>query len=645
MRVGVPPGRMEVNLRNTQFVDYRNAWEGMKIVPLLQVRDARGISVFGKTARVLINGAYIQLEGDALEAYLKTLDSGFIKSIEIDPNPGAGYEGQAYVNIILDSEAGNYRLRIETAHEPSDDFVNEPGFSYALNLSKFRLYASYDFEYNPFEPYGTVEKQIANEPSVIFETEHRYIFRNHQTALNLNFDLGDKDNLSLNNYYSYINQDGDGLTSGINLERKIRDFDKNHLLQFSQIWTHHFNDSIQLKLGFKQIFKNAVIKNLAWEENLSENQSIKTKIPIYVAFSDYKQGNKWGELEAGLRFQSISVTDDNKEIIGFQTYKYPYHYNEKVLAAYLGQSLDLGNEAQLSLGLRLENSLIDYGLETPNPDEAYHKKPRFTHLLYSAGYDWATTSGRQYNLTFRKSLQRPEYSALNPFQEIAKNITYFLGDTDLKPAQHYGLSFHTYKNDWALHGQTGYVKYYITDFYQIKNNKITRTYRNFENVYFVKAGISWGTDLFDGIWQTDNNLEANYYHLHDNNFNHRNSTPGFELTTSNHIELGKGWNFITDFFFISNSKDGLLKHFNYSKLDLALEKNFNRDFSITIYTEDILASDRRRDMTLVPGYFFDSNINMDTITFGASIRYVIRGKTYRAFSTETPEDDAIERLN
>jgi len=488
MRLQRHDGKLEVRVKNTLFEESLNVWEGMKQIPMMQIKDDSVVQIFGKNALVEVNGIRMQMTGDELETYLKSLDPGSVEKIELEPNPGAAYESEvhAYINIVLKRELNNQRLALRTTNGVRTHFFNRSNINYNLNLKKVNLYTNYSFNYSQPKSDGYVVERLGLQPKNKLYTENNEISRGHNVQVNLNYNLGSKDVVTLNNSIFVDNKDTDGTSERMDFKRTIDQDATSNQFQFAQVWTHTFNDSINLKVGAQQVFKNAKANNSAINnDELPQDQYVKTEIPIYIGFVDYKNTNKLGTSLAGLRYRDISVTNENYEYVLDQSFTAPYSYKEKVLSAYLEHSIDVNEIANLRFGLRTESSKIDYHFNALTTDDSFTDHLRYTNLLYNVQYSWATKNYRFYNLAFRKTIERPDYSALNPFQQISSDITYTTGDTNLDPAQYHTLDFYTFKGNWIIFTQTGFIKNFISNFYEVKDEVLPKTIEIFPTLILL----------------------------------------------------------------------------------------------------------------------------------------------------------------
>ena len=92
------------NVMNSRYAKNFNGLEVLSITPYLQVQKNALAIVGRKGVKVYVNGKLLNLDGEALGNYLRSLRSEDIQSIEVSPNPSAQYSAEGdfgIVNILL----------------------------------------------------------------------------------------------------------------------------------------------------------------------------------------------------------------------------------------------------------------------------------------------------------------------------------------------------------------------------------------------------------------------------------------------------------------------------------------------------------------------------------------------------------------
>ncbi len=577
MRIARQAGTLTVAVSNTNFEETRNVWEGLKRVPMLRVKNGGGVQILGKSAIVEINGIRTKMSGRNLENYLKSLNPNSVEKIELEPNPGAAYGSQvsAYINIVLKEGLNNYRLSLKTINGTRHKYFNTSGANFSLNLKKLRLYTNYNFSYTPIETESNLIQHIENSPLQHTDNFSKNLARTHSVTANLYLKIGKKDQLSVTNYFSNSNGNQEARNTRENYLRKFNNTNKNRRLQFAQVWKHKFSDSVSIKIGAYEVFKNGNTHNSAQvNTDTPQFQQVQADIPILIGFADYENTTTWGTTSAGLRYRDITVDNNNFNRIGNQHFSAPYHYTEKAISAYLSQRFSVGDYSSFSIGLRSESSIIDYTFTALNTTDSYSDSPRYTNLMYNAQYSWFTPSNnRLYNIAFRKMIQRPNYSALNPFLELSGDGTYNTGDTRLDPQLFYNLMFYTHKGDWTFYASTAYIKDLISNTYLLKNNSLTQNYQNFANTYMVAAGAEFNRDFFNNFWTVKAGVDLQYFYLDDDTFVMDKFTPALSFSFNNTLNITDTWHAQIDFSIGNTYQDGLFKHHGSANLDFLCKKN------------------------------------------------------------------------
>lgn len=635
-------GKYEVSVAGTNFQNMPNTWEGLKQVPILRAMDGTGLKVNNKAAIILINGIQTQMTGTDLENYLKSLDPKTIKKIEIISNPDASYgtEVQAVVNIILSQKQGSYRLGINTTNGFHTKYYNNSNINYAINGKKIRFYANYTFDYLPKRNSSEISQKIGSLDLLQLNYTEKDKLRKHQALMNLNFDLSKKDQIDLTAVGSltYDTTDGKSYNDIFSKEINLKNDIKN--LQFAEVWKHNFNDTVSLKIGSYQVFSRTDVNNASNTNAIMENQHIQTKIPLYIAFADYINMNKYGLSSAGLRFNNINVSNNNY----VSNQNSPFSYKEKVLAGYANHSILFSETKTLDLGIRSETTMINYAYSNDVANIYYNNKNNYISLLYNAAYNWTTKAERTNSLAFRKQIQRPNYSYLNPFQSISSDVTYFSGDSKINPAKIYSLSYETSKKSLSIYAQSGIMKDFISSFYQTDNNYITQTYKNFNTVYFIGTGAEFNHSFFKKKWTTKTTFDLTYFNIQDNNYNVSKSTPNINFGTINIINLGGNFILTPQYQLSLPYKDGLIKHHSTQKLDLTLSKKLNKNFTLVAFIYDILKTSYSWEETTITNYLYGSKYYNDVRSFGITLKWNVTGKSYKSRTLETPDGEEINRL-
>lgn len=639
-------GKYEISVVGKDFQDTPSVWEGMKQIPMLNISDGGAIKVQGKVAILEVNGVQMQMTGTELESYLQSLDPKSIRKITIDTTPDSSYgsEVNAIVNITLGQREGTFQVGANTINGIRTKYYNSSGINYGVSGVKFNLYTSYNFSYVPTENEASIHQRIGDSPILSVKYGDKNISRSHRFFVNGKIDLGEKSVLDFSGIYTESNGDRMGVSQNETFNRTTNFDTKGRVLQFSEVFKHDFDDDNTLKISSYQVFSKNYSDNIGVINNVqSDHQKIKSNIPIFIAFSDFSNKNKWGKTNAGLRIHNINVENDNISFIGNHSYLSPFQYNEKVLASYINHSFSLSKNRSLRLGLRSETTMIDYTFK--GDTQEYTQKKDYTNLLYDASYNWSS-SGWEHNVSFRKQIMRPNYGSLNPFKTIGEDISTSSGDSEIVPAKIYGLSFQTMKNNWMFFVNAVYMRDFISSFFDLDGGRINETYKNFENTYIGSFGTEYTTSLLEGKLTSKASALVQFAKLDDVEYNSMlsKSTPTFIFTTNHTLKLGKNFKLNADYRLVPTYMDGLIKHGKYQRLDLTLSKKINSNFNLMFFVYDIFKTNRSINETTVPHYFYGNNYYGDVRSFGVTLKWNFTGKAYKQSFMENTNDNTIDRL-
>lgn len=641
-------GKYIANVINTNFQETQSTWEGLKLIPMLRINDNESIKVKFKSAIVELNGNQLKLSGFELENYLKSIDPKIIKRIEIISNPNASYDSEieAVINIITNQKSDNYRLGANLTNGTREKYFNSTNINLSYNLEKVKFYSSYSYNFNQKVNESDVISQLENSPILKFNYREDTSQKNHQYFINFNYEINKKNKVDFTSVCSFDDFYKDGFGENTSFERIIKSDSGDKKFQFAEIYNHLFNDSTNLKIGSYQVFNNSKSSNYAsTNSNSFENQNQYSKIPLLVGFADFNKTTIFGVFNLGVRFNYTSIYKDNFSRTNSIETNSPYIYDEKIFSSYVNNSFNISDNKSISLGIRLESSFIDYSFSDIDIiPPLLSDKLKYSNLLYNINYMYSSNKEWQHSIAFRKQIQRPNYSFLNPFQNINSDVTYFSGDTEIVPSKVYSLSYEVLKKDWSFYVQAGVINDFISTFTDQKDNKIVETYKNFDNVILSGFGLEYNPTIIKNIWSIRFNFDLTYFKIKDMNYsNIANSSPNTNVEINNFFKVKK-FQLNLKYKVVPTYKDGLIKHFQTQRLDFTISKKIIQNFTLFIYAYDILKTNINWEETTLTNYFYSSKNYNDQRAFGLSLRWNITGKTYKKNEIEKIEDKSIDRI-
>lgn len=650
VKMRLEKGKYIVSVKKTDFQDAENTWEGLKLIPLLRVRENESLKVRTKIAIVEINGNQIQLGASELENYIKSLDPKTIKKIEINANPGASYpsEVESVINIVLLQENNNYRVATSLNNGVRTNYVNNSNATITYNREKVKLYGSYSYGFNQNVNTAHIQSDIMGNPnaSINLNSREKRQIQTNQFYFNLKYTINDKSELDFTTTGAFSESNSTSLNNGNGFSRTIDSDSRGNNYQLGQVFKHLLKDSTQLKLGSYQVFnQNNVNTRAITNLQNPERQKVVSDLPLLIGFLNLDKSTNFGDLSYGARISSIGIDKDNFSFIDDTTINNPYLYNENILSFYINNAIGLSEQSSLVLGIRSESSFINFDFLDNTGQSALKRDFNFTNLLYNLSYSYASEKEYYHSFSFRKQIQRPNYSYLNPFLNINTDITFFSGNTNINPSKDYTLSYEGVKNDITWYAQTGLLVDFISTFTDEVDGLIIETYRNFNNVFFAGLGFEYNPTAIKNIWYPTIRVDLNYAQLNDADFKGiRQSTPIMNFDVSNLIKLGKKSQLNLNYNITPTYKDGLFRHFTTQSLDMTFSHRFDKNFTAFVYGYDLFKTSVSRDETTLSNYFYGANRYNDVRRVGITLRYNITGKTYKQRTIDGLNDDSIDRL-
>lgn len=635
--------KYEVDLQGTNFKDFPTTWDGLKNIPLLHVQDNEALKINHKSAIVEINGIRTEMSSSELETFLKNMDPADLKKVEMTTNPRAMYDSsvQAVINIVLKQPTQQYKLSAYSSQWVATKPSLSSGGTFSQNINKWFVYTGYNFNYGNTHLHSNTDIFTTINDWQRFKTHTQIENRDHDANLRVSFQENEKNDFHFTGNVSFDNNTSQGKMTADFGNRKTISQSNGLSYQFSQIWKSKFSDKLSMKMGSYQVFSNSK-DNLNVLEGVNQQQKTENFTPILIGFADFTNQNKWGQTDFGSRFHSIKQSNENRLFTANNSIDSPFYYNEKVLSFYANHSVELAENKTLSLGIRSESTFADYSFKNSALNQEFSDTKNYTNLLYNIGYYWNNEKS-YHSLAFRKTISRPNYSYINPFQSISEDIIYTAGDKDIKPSLNYELSYELMYNKFTFSLASVYNNNFISRFFEEDNGNIVTTYKNFKHINYTYLNTEYNERFFNRKWNFRPGIFLAHINVWDKSYDIKPSSPMIFFNIHNNINLGKDFTAYVFFQYTPTFKDGLLKHHSKYNSSINLMKK-HKNFQFTIYAKDIFKGNRVKTNTLVDNYFYGSSSYYDNRNVGFQVRYTFVGKSFKDKRQETINDDAINRL-
>jgi hypothetical protein len=456
--------RLIFNVENTSLSN-GSTMDILKRTPSVIVQQ-NSITVQNQPATVYINDRKVNLSPTEIQNLLEGFSGSNIKSIEVITIPGARYDASSglIINIVTSKAlTPGYKGSVSGGFEQAVFPKYNAGTSHYFKNEKLNLFVNYNFrkrkehkndlgEVTFFEPNNSINS--------FWETDFQRItrFQTHSINSFIDYSLSEKTSLNLSSIISLtpnttfsnseiaeIFNPQKQLDSLFTTESSLESAKKNLAFEFSV--NHKFNENGTSLIfnahytnfddtGLQDVNTNYFLPDQTFLRNNSFLTDANQDINIYVGQLDFTTNLFKMPVEMGIKASSIkteSGIDFFDNINGIQQFN-PllsdnFNYEENVYAGYLSLGKNW-EKWHLRAGLRAEYT------ETTGNSITLSQKTENDYM------DWFPTlslnfiphQNHNFVLAYNRSIQRPNYSLLNPFSYFINENNFTSGDPNLKPA-------------------------------------------------------------------------------------------------------------------------------------------------------------------------------------------------------------------
>ena len=450
--------RLIFNVENSVASQGVDAIEALSKTPMVKTSD-EAISIAGKSnVAVMINDRLLNLNGQELINYLKTLRSDDILKIEVITTPPAKYDAEGksgLINIILKKNAnlgwngslqtsGNYYWGKTTVSTRSGASFNYQGekLSLSTNLSAGDNYWQY---YNDNYLTGTTNSYYWNRNS---DNLNNYKYKSGNVKAE--YKINDKNLFGINYNYSHSNPWEQS-------KNKSSRFNENGLVNILSDYNYRTSRDVhnatafyetkidsaggKLSLVANMMLNNSDARNFS--NTFTSDESIYTmlnpisKYRIYSGQADLEKTFAKIKTESGLKYTKIK---NDSEFNFFDINKGQYHlipentntffYNEENYAAYFSTNFKINDKWDAKAGLRYEYTTLE-GVSMNDNTSAKIKYGKFFPTAYLS---YKPNENNSFSLNYSRRISRPYFGNLNPFKYLISNFEYITGNPYLLPS-------------------------------------------------------------------------------------------------------------------------------------------------------------------------------------------------------------------
>lgn len=459
--------RLVFNVENSVAASGGDALDALKVTPSVRIQGNE-IKLAGKSSvRVLVNDKLVQINGDELQNYLKSIPIANIQKIEVITNPPAKYEAEGNSGLISiqlkEVKQNNWSATLRSSYQQAtyENLSHGIGMSYKKN--KFSVLTDVNYRYgrdlyiNDINYYYPVE----HWNNTVFNRSYRHIL---STLLNVKYDLTEKSSIGVqfigafsdnytdeyNNNYSYADNGlmkffkTDGVSRekpknvSINLNYDVKIGDKGKGVSID---VDYFNSLSPKDNNFTSILQNYIEHT---NDKQSANNTSDQVLKNYSLKTDFDFPYTWVNISFGAKISSTKIDNMVSEIFYDDINSNPissqrdyFRYAENTQSLYFSVSKSFGEKWETKLGVRAENTQTKANSISINQvdNNDYFKVFPTVYLSYKAN------DNHTLSVNFGRRIGRPGFGELNPARWYINSKSYATGNPFLQPSFVYNYEF------------------------------------------------------------------------------------------------------------------------------------------------------------------------------------------------------------
>lgn len=625
---------------------YAKGLDGMTIldrIPRISVNNGT-VSIAGKgNVRYIIDGILMELDESAMAMRLQNLRAENIEKIELLTSPPSRYAAEpnaAYISITTRNETlgskGSLYGSLNQGNKLREYFsgsishtARKWDISFDASVSNHHACNDNDMEYS-FSDGSPSRISSTQTISHLFDSGLNALFRykfktdmNIGVIANFNYESISSNGTNLTEYGGY--------TSSSQSSTKSRPNNALTLTGFYD-WTFGTHGEVmQLTYNFfnrhSPTLSDIATTYSTNQEDYGVNEDGKTNYRFHSGKADFKLPYSWTQLEAGIAYTDILNSSDNflTRTPGASSEANAFDYSERIAAAYLTASRNLGSGFWGKLGLRYEYTFtkgIQRSLSKVDRDN-------YGHLFPSVNLSWNNSRIGSFNISYSMGMGRPNLWELNPFKYYSTTDEYAAGNPALKPTvynnaeiNYYGLGglyavlYTSFSSD-----AIGYIRRFdengiiSTMPYNCLSTNKTGLYANYKRTFFDRWEMRIGGEVFRTSSRSD---------VSDFKISRMKDWSGkLEVSTNIMLNRQKTLIFAAKFTHFFPWQQNLIKYESFQLLNFSLRYSLlNNRLNLQLKANDIFGWNKTRSKEQYGDYTIRQ-------TFNAHTAYVLFGISYR----------------
>lgn len=626
--------RLVYNIGNKVTNVGGDALTALKTAPGIIVQN-NTISILGKgSSKVMIDGRIIELSGEELNNFLKSIASNDIKNIEIITNPSAKYDANGdggLININLKKSAKDtWKNTTALIYDQNKYNFSTLRNSFSYSKNKLRLSISgngkmgnsqeketLDINYldglwnlqndsktkeNSFSGRFSLDYSISEASNIGFQYLGSIANPNRKSDTNIKiYDTNNSVESILNND-GFNKQQAKNNSFNANFATKLDTLGRNFSVDFDYFtFDSEFDNNFIAKtftpemtfIDVNQAAKNTSNQNVA-------NYSIKAAMEQPLKLFDLSYGAKASFIKSNSNLNYFNTISGTPEFDASQSNQFEYEENNQ--AFYINGNKKINEKLQIQLGFRLENTQTVGFSGTLNQEI----KNDYLKLFPKFYVNYQENENNSFNFSYGKRINRPGFSLLNPFRSYINSNSYSEGNPFLKPSFNDNFDFtYSYKEKFRTNAFLNYTSqgYGVVFTSEPSTNTQIITRQNYYNEYYYGIGENFSGEITKW-WENESSLyllgsKTNF--TTDLNAKASNTIQVY-FSSNNIFSLSETTKIEVDYSYSSKVKKGLYEIGYMYGLSIGLQKSLlNNNLQVSILVNDIFNTAYLKD--------YKSNVN------------------------------------
>lgn len=457
--------RLTFNVANTSLVE-GTMLEVLRSTPGVLVLGG-SISVKNSTPTVFINDRKVQLSASEVTQLLENSSANSIKKVEVITNPSAKYDAESgvVINIVMSKNLiTGYRGNVFSNYTQGVFPRYNAGINQFYKTNKVNINLNYNYNHSKINRDNINEINYLDNNNTISENWYSTLNRNttsktHNANLNFDYFLSETSTLSLTSNLLYLPY-FDYLTKGNTIVNDLQgtnsyNFDVNNNssddkynlgvdLDFVQKFKNESSLAINTHMTKYDYVRQQQVNSQYYFTNSSSNFDTafttdnNQTTDIFTSQIDYNTAlSDNSSFSTGVKTSIINTESDITQFdidtnTGATTYNAQYsdayHYDESIFAAYVDYQIDW-EKWSFSGGLRAEQTNIEGQSLSTN----VLNKQDYLEWFPTLNLSWQTSENVNIYTNYKRSINRPDYQDLNPFNFFLNDNTIATGNPYLQP--------------------------------------------------------------------------------------------------------------------------------------------------------------------------------------------------------------------